>query len=357
MVNQRLRRASLPIAVSAVVAAVAVTAMVLSNGTAGARTVVAAAAPDNGLARAVLIAPSLAQKDTPAKKKARALAAAAPTDELKFGDLTGEGNADLAAVDSNGVLWVYPGRKYVWDGTGTRSTALFGTRIQVGRGWNAFTSIVRHGDFDADGKQDVLTRDSAGKLTLYGGTGQTSGLFRPGTPAGTGWGIFASIAGAGDVNFDGKDDLLGQKSNGELVLYLGSGNPSTPFTGRGTVIGTGWKGDLLTTVGDWTYDLRPEYLFRNTANYVTHYESKSGAFPIGKGSVVAQPASGVLLKNMVGMGDLTSDSDFEPLPDVVWQDTNGFLYLYAADWKTALDTNPNPNKTVIGSGWAGYRLF
>lgn len=354
MVNQRLRRAGLPIAVSAVVAAVAVTGMVLANGTAGARTVAAAPA-SNGLAEAVMIAPSLVQKDTAAKKKARALvAAAAPTDELKFGDLTGEGNADLAAVDSNGVLWVYPGRKYVWDGTGTRSTSLFGTRIQVGRGWNAFTSIVRHGDFDADGKQDVLTRDAAGKLTLYGGTGQTSGgLFRPGTPAGTGWGTFTSIVGAGDVNFDGKDDLLGQKSNGELVLYLGSGDPALPFTGRGTVIGTGWKGDLLTTVGDWTYDLRPEYLFRNTAGYVTHYESKSGSFPIGRGTVVAQPDKGKLLKNMVGMGDLTSDSEFEPLPDVVWQDTAGRLYLYAGDWNTSLD----PNMTVIGSGWAGYRLF
>ena len=353
MVNQRIRRAGLPIGVSALVAAVAVTGMILANGTAGARTVAEPPA-SNGLAEAALLAPTLAKKDTAAKKKARALAAAAPTDELKFGDLTGEGNADLAAIDPNGILWIYPGRKYRWDRTGTRSTSLFSPRIQVGRGWAAFTSIVRHGDFDADGKQDVLTRDAAGKLTFYGGTGQTTGgLFRPGTPAGTGWGSFTSIVGAGDTNFDGKDDLLGQKSNGELVLYLGSGNATTPFTGRGTVIGTGWKGDLLTTVGDWTYDLRPEYLFRNTAGYVTHYESKSGAFPIGKGSVIVKPdEGGKALKNMVGMGDLTSDNDFEPLADVIWQDTAGKLYLYAADWTPRTQAD-----TVIGSGWAGYRLF
>jgi hypothetical protein len=354
MVNERLRRAGLPIGVSALVAVAAVTGMILANSTAGAETV--AAAPNPAILRAAMDAPKLA-KPKAAGTRAAGTRAAAPTDELKFGDLTGDGKADLAAVDASGVLYVYPGKQYVWDGTGTRSTSLFSPRIKLGKGWNAFTSIVRHGDFDADGKQDVLTRDTAGRLTLYAGTGQTSPMFREGTPAGTGWGSFTSIVGSGDVNFDGKDDLLGQKTTGELVLYLGTGSAETPFSRRGTVIGTGWKGDLLTTVGDWTWDLRPEYLFRNTAGYVTHYESKSGVFPIGKGTVQLQPADGKLLKNMVGMGDLTSDhtadDPFEPLPDVVWQDTAGTLYLFAADWTAAL----NPTKAVIGTGWGSYRIF
>ena len=80
------------------------------------------------------------------------------------------------------------------------------------------------------------------------------------------------------MNTDGEDDLIGQKSNGELMLYTGSGRP-TPTFGRGRVIGTGWRGALLTAIGDWTYDERTEFFFRNNAGYVRNYESRSGELP------------------------------------------------------------------------------
>jgi hypothetical protein len=349
MVNLRLRRAGLPIAISAVVAAVAVTGAVIANGTAGAET---AARPDRG-AVALQQAAAGARKHAVPKPatKPRSSAALAATDERKFGDLTGDGKADLAAIDSNGVMWVYPGRQYRWDGTGTRSTALFSPRIQVGKGWGVFTSLVRHGDINGDGRQDVLVRDSQGRLFLYAGTGDPAGMFRPGIQVGSGWGTFTSITGAGDLNTDGKDDLLGQKSNGELLLYPGTGDAVTPFT-RGRLIGTGWRGGLLTAIGDWTYDDRTEFMFRNTLGYVRNYESQTGEFPIGKPEIVLEPEAGNFLINMVGMGDLTSDLDFEPIPDVLMQGKDGSLVLYTWDWAPA-----SSEATKIGSGWANYRIF
>jgi hypothetical protein len=175
-------------------------------------------------------------------------------------------------------------------------------------------------------------------------------MFKKGTQAGTGWGGFTSITGGGDLNSDGFDDLLGQKATGELVLYYGTGNSTTPFRAKGTVIGTGWKGSLLTSFGDWTGDTRTEWMFRNTAGTVYQYDSKAGTFPIGTRHEVIPGPDGFILKNMVGMGNLTSDAAFVPTPDLIWQLTDGTLLLVAPDTGPEFDV-------VIGTGWGGYRLF
>jgi hypothetical protein len=52
------------------------------------------------------------------------------------------------------------------------------------------------------------------------------------------------------------------------------------------------------------------------------------------------------------MGDLTSDLDFEPIPDVLMQGKDGSLVLYTWDWAPA-----SSEATKIGSGWASYRIF
>jgi hypothetical protein len=351
MVNLRLRRAGLPIAVSAVVAAVAVTGTIFAMGTAGAETVTATtvtAAADPAAQRAAVAAARKAAPKLSASGK-RALAAAA--DEQDYGDITGDGKADLAAIDSGGAMWVYPGKRYIYPGSGTRSKNIFGTRQLVGTGWGKFNSLVRHGSFNGDDRQDILTRDAKGNLAFYAGTGDPAAMFKKGTPAGTGWGNFVSITGAGDLNGDGRDDLLGQKTNGDLALYTGTGTIAKPFSTRGTIIGTGWKGDLLTALGDVTGDGRSEFAFRNTKGLVTYYDSKSGANPIGKGTVVITDGDvGKFLKNIVGPGDLTSDAGYTPTPDTVWQFKDGYLYVIA------YDSDPDGD-AEIGSGWGSFRLF
>ncbi|MFG1605476.1 FG-GAP repeat domain-containing protein [Actinoplanes sp. NPDC049265] len=351
--NLRLRRAGLPIAVSAVVAAVAVTGTILANGTAGAETVPAA---DHVAAARAAAADMRKAMPALSKSKVRALAARAATNELDFGDLTGDGKADLAAIDSSGTMYVYPGKRLVYSG-GTRQS-LFGSRIKVGTGWGKFNSLVRHGDFNGDGRQDILTRDAKGNLAFYAGTGNSSAMFKKGTAAGTGWGGFSSITGAGDLNGDGKDDLLGQKTNGELALYTGTNNISKPFSTRGTIIGTGWKGDLLTAIGDVSGDGRTDYFFRNTKGIIRFYTSKSGTMPIGKGEDIIDDAeAGKFFKGIVGPGDLTSDSKLTTdvglpaLPDVLWQLKDGTLLIASPD------SDMHDDEVVVGSGWANFRLF
>jgi hypothetical protein len=69
-------------------------------------------------------------------------------------------------------------------------------------------------------------------------------LPRAGTAIGTGFGTMNAFL-ASDFDNDRRTDLLTRRtSTGELLLFANNGNPRAPFTGAGTVIGTGWN-DLL----------------------------------------------------------------------------------------------------------------
>jgi hypothetical protein len=348
------RRAGLPAAVAVVAATAAVATTVWLGGNADAGT-----SNDAGLTAAAAAQAKTAQaksadvaKSYRENLKARGLKAAAATNELDFGDITGDGLADLGAVDKTGTLWIYPGVGYVYPGTGPRSKRVFSARFSVGRGWNAFTSLVRHGDFNADGKQDVLARNAAGALFFYAGTGRTPAVFKAGVQVGRSWQTFLSITGVGDFNSDGKDDLIAQKTNGDLMLYRGTGNGLNPFAPSQTKIGSSFRGSLLTAIGDLSGDGRTELLYRDTGGLVWLYASRDGASPIGTRTAYIDDASvGKSIKNFVGVGNLESDQGMDPLPDTLWQVSNALLIV-------APDTNPaSDDDVLIGYAWDPYKLF
>jgi hypothetical protein len=329
----------------ALTAAAAVAAATLTGGAAH-----AAADPDPRIGGAARSA-----QDTVSELRGKALTTARAGDELTFGDLDGDGKADLAAVDSAGRLWVYPGRAVVYPGTGPRSTSYFSARFQAGTGWSKFTALVRHGDWNNDGKQDILARDPQGRLFLYAGTGARPGVVRKGVQVGTGWNTYLDLVGVGDTNGDGFDDLMGRR-NGYLVTYYGTGNGAAPFRRTTSSGGSGWNGDLLTTVGDWTGDGRTDFLFRNTRDEILFYRGSSSGYPANGPTLIFESEGGAYVEDLVGMGNLTSDAVIDgtpvtqPLPDVVLTDTDGYLYALAVD--TDDDFDP-----VVGFGWRGYRLF
>jgi peptidoglycan/xylan/chitin deacetylase (PgdA/CDA1 family) len=101
----------------------------------------------------------------------------APTTAGVGNDWNGDGAADLVAREhATGYLWLYPG-----NGRGG-----FLTRTQIGRGWQAMDAIVGAGDFNGDGKPDLIAREHAtGYLWLYPGNGRGGFLTR--TQIGRGW--------------------------------------------------------------------------------------------------------------------------------------------------------------------------
>jgi hypothetical protein len=129
------------------------------------------------------------------------------------GDFNGDGNPDLLAVRPNGAMNIYPG-----NGAGG-----FGTSYpQIGAGWNTRDQIISVGDWDGDGRNDLVARERAnGNLWLYSGNG--AGGFSSQRVIGSGWGIFTALVGPGDWNGDGDNDIIARRSNGDLYLYPGDG--------------------------------------------------------------------------------------------------------------------------------------
>jgi hypothetical protein len=159
----------------------------------------------------------------------------------------------VSSLDEDGhadLLEVYSGTLYNYLDYGAYS---------LGRGWGAFNVLTGAGDLTGDGKGDLLARTSGGTLYLYRGNGQGTG-FDGRTAVGSGWGVYNSLVGAGDITGDGRADLLARTSGGTLYLYAGTGNASAPFKAR-VKVGTGWQTySRLVAPGDITGDGRADLL-------------------------------------------------------------------------------------------------
>ncbi len=88
-----------------------------------------------------------------------------------------------------------------------------GTGEAIGSGWGGFTALLAPGDFSGDGKPDILARRSDGALLLYRGNGD-SGFAGAPQVVGSGWQTFTALLGPGDWNGDGKVDVLARASDG-----------------------------------------------------------------------------------------------------------------------------------------------
>ncbi|MEV6245837.1 VCBS repeat-containing protein [Streptomyces sp. NPDC051742] len=95
------------------------------------------------------------------------------------GDLSGDGLNDLVARAKDGNLYLY-------QGTGQAGYP-FKTRVKIGGGWNAYPKIVAPGDVTGDGKADLLAVNSGGELFRYTGRGESGWVFKPRASIGTGY--------------------------------------------------------------------------------------------------------------------------------------------------------------------------
>ncbi|MDI2036749.1 hypothetical protein PJL15_03887 [Paenarthrobacter nitroguajacolicus] len=178
------------------------------------------------------------------------------TDMITPGDFNRDGKPDLLARAGD-VLWFYPG-----DGAGS-----FSPRVQVSTGWSTLSQLFSPGDFSGDGIPDVIARRSGGDLRLYEGTG--SGGLRTPTTIGTGWNVMNAILSTGDFNGDGTTDVLARRADtGALWLYPGDGSRGwlqwkqisagwdnrTSIAGPRDLDGDG-KNDVIGRIGDtlWLY--------------------------------------------------------------------------------------------------------
>ncbi|MFI6961715.1 FG-GAP repeat domain-containing protein [Streptomyces sp. NPDC050255] len=149
---------------------------------------------------------------------------------VSAGNFGGAGAGDLLARDGSGVLYLYLGT-----GNGKLTT-----RYKVGNGWNAYNQIAGNGDLTGDGKHDIVAQDKSGILWLYKGTGNYKAPFAARTKVGAGWNAYNLLISTGDLDYDGKADLLARDKSGILWRYSGTGNAASPYKAR-VKIGGGWS--------------------------------------------------------------------------------------------------------------------
>jgi hypothetical protein len=144
------------------------------------------------------------------------------------GDMTGDGHPDLIAVErSNGKLWLYPG-----------VTGGLGARVQIGSGgWNGMAELAAAGDLTGDGQSDLAAVErTTGKLWLYPGAEGQLGARKE---IGTNWTAMRDIVGNADINGDALPDVLAiERSTGKLWAYPGVAGGRL---GARVLVGGGWN--------------------------------------------------------------------------------------------------------------------
>lgn len=160
------------------------------------------------------------------------------------GDFTGDGKDDLVGQRSDST-WV------VAASTGSAFTSAYWAVFPTGQ----FGTV---GDFNADGRDDVAIRNSNnGAWRVLMSTGSAFDPVRFGTwDATTTW---TNVRG-GDFNGDGRSDLLGQRADGAWCVSTSTG--STFTTAEWTFLTIG----QFATVGDFNADGLDDVAVRNPTN-------------------------------------------------------------------------------------------
>lgn len=145
------------------------------------------------------------------------------------GDISGDGRPDLIARNaSTGVVYLYKGT----------STGKLSARVKLYDSWKGYKKIVGTGDLNGDGIGDLVVQDTSNTLYRYNGTGK--GTFGARAKVFGNWGgTYNAVVGVGDLNRDGKADIVVRDSAGKLYRNYGDGKGSF---GSRTQIATGWGG-------------------------------------------------------------------------------------------------------------------
>lgn len=227
-----------------------------------------------------------------------------------WGDATGDGKADLVMRLSSGTLYVLPSNGAGAFGPargplgGNNLTNLSGAGNLIGSGapdlvgrQGDYAYIVPHagtldhlgavptnlvlpeaaalfnvGDWDKDGRGDLIVRAKDGNLTLY--RGSNDGQFWSPTSLGTGFEGVSQLRFVGDVTGDGYGDFMGVDSAGTLRVYPGRGTAGFGTSQTATPALRTWFTfpkismagyDIALATASWTRGSRPDLVLRHKA--------------------------------------------------------------------------------------------
>ncbi|MGC5023075.1 FG-GAP-like repeat-containing protein, partial [Micromonospora sp. DT47] len=256
-------------------------------------------------------------------------------------DFSGDGYPDvMARYTPNNNILLYKG-----DGAGMFQS---GSTV-IGANWVAFDKIFSPGDFNGDGKTDVIARHATSKdLYLYRGNG-TGSFISGSTIIGDNWVAFDTIFSPGDFDGDGKSDVIARHATTkDLYLYRGNGTGS--FISGSTIIGANWSAfDIIFSPGDFDNDGRTDVIARHatTKDLYLYRGSGSGRFASGSTIIGAKWSA---FDQVFSVGDFNMDGNTDVIARYT---TTKDLYLYQGNGIGRF----KPGYTVIGANWSAFNMI
>ncbi len=255
-------------------------------------------------------------------------------------DFNNDSRADIFwrnGGDGQNWVWLMNGNRFVGETT-QGNDGVGQLRTVPGSDW----AIAAFGDFNGDGKTDVLWRNAAtGENYIYFmdrfAILPTEGYIR--TIADQNW----QVVGAGDFDNDGRSDILWRNSaSGENYVYFMNGLQIASEGYVRTVADTSWQ---VAGVGDFDGDFKADILWRNATSGQNYLYPMDGLAIKGtEGFLRTVPGPWTI----VGLGDFNQDDKM----DIVWRNTaSGENYVYPMDGTTVLGSE-GYLPTVPDTGWS-----
>jgi hypothetical protein len=260
-----------------------------------------------------------------------AVAGVGDADGDGFGDVVvGAFNEDVPGLVDSGKAYIYSGK------TGSLACELLGTRFSGAFGW----SVSGVGDLDGDGRADTLVGapfgQSAGTASVYSGISGNL-LFQTSGSALNAKQLGQAVAGAGDIDSDGVNDLLlaapgtpvGQKLSAGVVYVYSVAKNSVLLTLSGEKA-QDHLGEAVACAGDVDGDGTPDIAARARgmldAGILRVYSGGTGAKIL---EVVGNPGD-QLGTSVASVGDVDGDGRSEVIVGAPLADPNGLLDAGAA---------------------------
>ena len=222
------------------------------------------------------------------------------------GDFNGDGRDD--------ILWRnVDGRITDWLGTASGGLADNAANAynSVATDWH----VIGSGDFNGDGRDDILWRNTDGRITNWLGT--SSGGFADNVVnAYHGVPVDWRIAGIGDFNGDGRDDILWRNIDGRITDWLGTANGGFADNVANAYShgGTYWQ---VEAVGDFNGDGADDILWTSLEGYVTEWlGSSNGSFSDNRANVLLNVSTDW---QVTQVGDFNGDGR----DDILWRNDDG----------------------------------
>ena len=245
--------------------------------------------------------------------------------EIGTGDFNGDGKSD--------ILWQNAsGQAAVWEMNGTTVSAAALIGGNPGPSWKE----IGTGDFNGDGHSDILWQNASGQAAVWemNGTNRVAGGSQPvGANPGPSW----KEIGTGDFNGDGRSDILWQNANGQAAIWEMNGTNVIGSALVGGNPGPSWK---AIGTGDFNGDGKSDILWQNANGQAAIWEM-NGTNVIGSASVGANPGPSW---ELIGARDINGDG----LSDLLWQNANGQAAVWEMSGTHVLGSasvgaNPGPS--------------